>query len=256
MEKVLILFIGIVLMVACGPDKKEKAVAETATQILTEAQSILNQAYIAHGGDLYQQGSFAFTFRDKQYTFKNNGDQYVYTRTQTSGDTTTIDILDNGQLSRTINSKEVLLSDKERDSYTESVNSVVYFATLPYKLLDPAVNLELVGETSIKGQRYDILLVTFDQENGGKDFDDQYHYWINKADHTIDYLAYNYTVNNGGVRFRSAYNRRVVDGIIFQDFINYKADVGTPLVDLPALFEKGDLKELSRIETEQVISID
>jgi len=59
-------------------------------------------------------------------------------------------------------------------------------------------------------------------------------------------------VNKGGVRFRSAYNRRVIDGIIFQDFINYKAKIGTPLFDLPSLYEKGELEELSRIETKDI----
>jgi hypothetical protein len=29
-------------------------------------------------------------------------------------------------------------------------------------------------------------------QNGGADFDDEFHYWINKQTHKIDYLAYNY----------------------------------------------------------------
>ena len=68
----------------------------------------------------------------------------------------------------------------------------------------------------------------------------------------MDYLAYNYKVNGGGVRFRSSYNRRNVGGIIFQDYINYKAEVGTPLKDLPTLYENDKLKEVSRIDTENV----
>ena len=65
-------------------------------------------------------------------------------------------------------------------------------------------------------------------------------------------MAYSYSVNDGGVRFRSAYNPRTIDGIRFQDYINWEAPVGTPLKDLPALFEKDKLKELSRIETVDV----
>ena len=101
-------------------------------------------------------------------------------------------------------------------------------------------------------ENYDVIEVTFKQEGGGKDFEDQYYYWINKKSHTMDYLAYNYKVNGGGVRFRSSYNRRNVGGIIFQDYINYKAEVGTPLKDLPTLYENDKLKEVSRIDTENV----
>ena len=62
-------------------------------------------------------------------------------------------------------------------------------------------------------------------------------------------------MSGGGVRFRSAYNSRKVGGIIFQDYINFKAAVGTPLANLPKLFEQGKLKELSRIETKNVVQL-
>jgi hypothetical protein len=38
-----------------------------------------------------------------------------------------------------------------------------------------------------------------------KDFDDEYMYWI-KDTRKVDYLAYSYHVNDGGVRFRAAFN--------------------------------------------------
>jgi hypothetical protein len=48
----------------------------------------------------------------------------------------------------------------------------------------------------------------FGQDGGGKDFDDEFHYWINKQTHKIDYLAYNYQNDDGGVRFRICFNTR------------------------------------------------
>jgi hypothetical protein len=56
------------------------------------------------------------------------------------------------------------------------------------------------------------------------------------------------------VRFRTAFNTRVIDGLTFQDYINYEAPIGTPLKDLPKLYEQGKLKELSKILTEDVIN--
>ncbi|MEL6989465.1 MAG: DUF6503 family protein, partial [Bacteroidota bacterium] len=120
---------------------------------------------------------------------------------------------------------------------------------------DPASNKKYICTTSIQSKAYDVVEITFDEEGGGDDHDDTFYYWINQAEHTIDFLAYNYKVNKGGVRFRSAENRRVVDGIVFQDYINYKAEVGTPLKELPALWESNELKKLSEIKTEAIQKI-
>ncbi|MEM6719523.1 MAG: DUF6503 family protein [Bacteroidota bacterium] len=230
------------------PQKEMPKSADKATQILQETIK-------AHGGELYDQAKYEFIFRDKKYTFHNNGNNFAYTVEITKDGTTTFDVLENGTFSRKVNNQTVTLSEKKENSAKNAVNSVIYFATLPHKLNDPAVNKKFLEETTIKDQKYDVLKVTFNEEGGGDDHDDEYHYWINQNTKKIDYLAYNYQVNGGGVRFRSAYNVRVVDGITFQDYINYKAEVGTPLKDLPALYEQGKLKELSRIETENVINL-
>jgi hypothetical protein len=54
---------------------------------------------------------------------------------------------------------------------------VIYFAS--YKLQDASVNRKFIEETTIKDKQYDVVGVTF-QDGGGKDFDDEFHYWINK----------------------------------------------------------------------------
>jgi len=78
-------------------------------------------------------------------------------------------------------------------------------------------------------------------------------YWINEETGIIDYLAYNYIVNGGGVRFREAINSRKINDIVFQDYINYKPESKeTPLNELDNLFENGQLKELSRIISEDI----
>jgi hypothetical protein len=258
------LILAFFLVIAC--DSKEKSTAQdTASTVkipqketpkpLDKATMLVQETIKAHGGELYDQANYEFVFRDKKYSFKNNGSDYTYTVESTKDGSTTRDVLENGNFSRKVNNQSVTLSDKKRNSATGAVNSVIYFATLPHKLNDAAVNKKFVEETTIKGKKYDVLKVTFNEEGGGEDHEDEYHYWINQDTKKIDYLAYNYQVNGGGVRFRSAYNVRVVDGITFQDYINYKAEVGTPLKELPALYEKGSLKELSRIETEKVINL-
>jgi hypothetical protein len=218
-------------------------------------KTALQKAIKQHGGELYDSAYYQFEFRNKIYTFHNQGNQYTYTRTQTTEGDTILDTLCDEGFKRWINNVEQTLSDSNVTLFSESLNSVIYFATLPHKLTDPAVNTHYLGTQTIKAKTYNMVQVTFAQENGGTDFEDTYLYWINKADNTIDYLAYNYTVNDGGVRFRSAYNRRIIEGIYFQDYINFKAPVGTPLDSLTLMYEQNSLEELSRIETEKVVSL-
>lgn len=243
-----------------SPDDKDtdttSEVKETVDAvILTKADSILMVCFEAHGGNQYYDAHFSFSFRDIDYEFQNDGASYVYKRKFTKKESKYVDVLDNGSFSRTIDDKPAHLNEEDKSKFSSSVNSVIYFATLPHKLLDAAVMVEYGGVDSLKGNFYQLLKVSFKQEGGGEDFDDEYLYWINQGTNQIDYLAYNYQVNGGGVRFRSAYNVRKVEAVLFQDYVNYKAPVGTKLKDLSRLFESGELEELSRIETKNIVAL-
>jgi hypothetical protein len=220
----------------------------------SKAITIINQAIKAHGGTLYETADYSFVFREKNYRFVNNGDSYTYEVRSSKKGLSTIDQLENNVFTRTQADEPKELSEKDIVKYTGALNSVIYFATLPHKLKDDSVHKKYIAETTIDGSNYDVIEITFNQEGGGEDFDDEYYYWINQKTSKIEYLAYNYQVNGGGVRFRQAYNTRVIDGITFQDYVNYKAPVKTPLKELPALFELGKLKELSKIITENIIN--
>lgn len=235
---------------ACSSSPDNEEITE-----LSPAEKLIQETVAAHGGEFYDQASYQFVFRDKEYRFTNDEDTYIYTMKVQTDSLNMEDKLDNGDFKRTIDGVEQELDQKQIDSYSESLNSVIYFATLPHKLTDEAVNPSLEGTIEIKGKSYEVLGVVFDEEGGGKDHDDQFMYWINSNTNEVDYLAYSYAVNGGGVRFRSAYNKRNVDGIIFQDYINYAAPVGTELVDLPALYEMDSLEEASRILTENVVNL-
>lgn len=258
MKKYLILLcFTATLLLSCNNKKESKDATNDTVLIekpLTKADSIVNQTIEAHGGKLYDNADYSFVFRGKKYSFQNNGSAYTYSSEIQKGDSLIKDVMTADKLERTINNSLQTLSKKDTDKYSEAINSVIYFATLPHKLQDASVNKEIIEETKIKGKNYDVIKVTFGQDGGGKDFDDQYHYWINKDTHKIDYLAYSYLVNDGGVRFRSAFNTRVVDGVTFQDYINYEAPLGTPLKNLPQLYENGKLKEVSQILTENVVN--
>ena len=247
------------LVMSCNKKKDNNEVTIKNDTIAAEKQfskadSLVNKAIEAHGGSLYNTADYSFVFREKKYRFKNNESSFEYSSEMQKNDSLIKDVLINGTFKRYINNNLQSLNKEEVGKYSEALNSVIYFATLPYKLQDASVNKKFIEETTIKDKQYDVVGVTFGQNGGGKDFDDEFHYWINKQTHKIDYLAYSYRTNDGGVRFRTAFNTRVIDGLTFQDYINYEAPWGTALKDLPKLYEQGKLKELSQILTENVIN--
>lgn len=246
------------LLLACSStqteDNKTPDQAEDDNSSV-KAEEIIQLAYEAHGGELYETAEYSFNFRDKIYTFRNSYDEFAYSRLEVLTGQEVLDEMTNEGLTRHIDGEEIDLDDESAGRFSESINSVIYFATLPHKLTDEAVNLELYPETTIKGLEYQTVKVTFDQEGGGTDFEDEYMYWFRKGNYFMDYLAYNFQVNGGGVRFRAAFNQRNIDGIRFQDYENYSAEVGTNLEVLPALYEANELEQVSIIATENVVNL-
>jgi hypothetical protein len=247
------------LLLSCNKkrDTNEAGIKNDTTATgkqLSKADSIVDRAIEAHGGKLYDNADYSFVFRGTKYRFQNNETTYAYSSEIQKGDSLIKNVMTPDKFERSVNSNLQALNKEKTSQYSEALNSVIYFAMLPYKLQDASVNRKFIEETTIKDKQYDVVGVTFGQDGGGRDFDDEFHYWINKQTHKIDYIAYNYRTNNGGVRFRTAFNTRVIDGITFQDYINYEAPIGTPLKDLPKLYEQGKLKEVSQILTETIIN--
>jgi hypothetical protein len=211
-----------------------------------KAIAIVEQSIEVHGGKNYQDIDVSFDFRQFRVHLKQNGGKYLYERTTKDSLNNTIhDILTNDSFRREVNGKKQDLTEKDHDKYKEGINAIAYFALLPYKLSEPAVRLQHVGETTIGKNKYDKIAVSFDAQGGGKDHQDEFCYWINQGTHTMDYLAY----SSGGPRFRKAIKRDKVDGIIFQNYENYELkDTTLATFNYDKAFIAGDAKLLSLIE--------
>jgi hypothetical protein len=241
MKRLLILF-SLILLFSCN---EKRAVLS--------AQMIIDKAIESSCNGNCGNANIDFTFRDKCYISNRNGGSYRYERISSDSTGVTEDVLSNAGFTRQKNNILIAVPDSMATKYSNSINSVIYFAQLPFGLNAAAVKKELLGETFIKGEVYYEIQVSFEEEGGGKDFDDVFVYWIHKDKFTVDYLAYLYEVDGGGIRFREAYNPRVVNGIRFADYNNYKPEnLNVSLSNLDVLFEQGALKLLSKIETESV----
>ena len=235
--------LAVFLLVLGCKDKTEDALG---------AQEIVDKAIEQAGGGLYACSHIDFVFRDRLYSLEYDESNKVLKRTFEKDSATIVDIKRNGGFQRMVDNQPVVVADSTARKYANSVNSVHYFAYLPYGLNDRAVNKKLLGVRSIKGRDYYTIEVTFDQEGGGDDFEDVYIYWIDKETFTPDYLAYEFHVDGGGMRFREAYNERYVEGIRFVDYSNYKPTETVSIYDIDRHYSQNKLELLSKIELEEI----
>lgn len=213
------------------------------------ASEIIQNAIEAHGGNGYDTLDLRFQFRDRKYEIEKKGGSFTYKRIfSDSTGRRVMDVLNNDGFTRTIDNAIQSLPDKEEKAFSNALNSVVYFALIPYGLNDKAVIKKYVGETLINGVKYHEIQISFEEEGGGTDFEDVFLYWINADTYFVDYMAYSFHVNGGGLRFREAINRRKVGDIYLQDYINYKPyESDLPLDSIMIQFKNNKLEKLSEI---------
>lgn len=237
-----ILFFSLVGLISCG-EKEEELTAD----------QIINKAVERHGGKAYDNMELQFDFRNRHYRAKISRGEYVYERTFESENGLVTDIWSNKKFRRLIGEKEIQLDREDLRTYRTATNSVIYFALLPFNLDDPVVNRQLMRSVEIKGEPYYKVEMTYGEMGGGKEsFESVYIYWIHKEHFTMDYLAYSFNINGGGVRFREAYNKKEVEGILFQDYLNYTTDEDYPAHELDYAFVTDQLELVSRIELNNI----
>jgi len=214
---------------------------------------IINKSIKAHGWD-QDDFSIVFDFRDYQYELKRKNKFYSFQRTTKKEGNVVKDLMSSKKkLKRFINNKSVELSDSMTNVFSNSLNSVMYFFQLPRPLKDQAVITKYLGLAKIFNEKYWTIKVTFKENGGGKDYQDEFRYWININNGQIDYLAYNYLTEGGGTRFRQAVNKQLNQGFIFQDYINFKPNIKFVSLDsLPILFEAGNLIKVSNIKNKNI----
>ncbi len=220
----------------------------------TKAEKIVDSSIAAHGGENFKNSIIEFDFRNIHYTIYKTESEFEYIREFSDSTGNVVDILNNEGFIRTINGAKIdTLSEEWIGKYSRSVNSVAYFAFLPYGLNDPSVFKTSLGETEINGKNYDLIKVTFAEEGGGDDFDDEFLYWIGKEDSFVDFMAYSYHTDGGGVRMREVSAVNEVGGIRFQNYLNLKpVDETLPVEKMQELYEAGELELLSEINLENI----
>ena len=233
-------FLLCIFLLGCSSEySKEKLIIEKSVQVYGWNQ---------------KEFSIVFDFRDYKYKLTRKPNFFSYQRSTVKKGVLVRDVMtSNSKLKRYLDENPFILSDSLTDIYSNSLNSVMYFFQLPRPLNDPAVIVNYNGEKAISNKVYWTLKVKFQEKDGGKDFQDEFRYWIDPKSGYIDYLAYSYLTDGGGTRFRKAKNVRENNGFIFQDYTNFRpVKKFTSLDSLPILYERGKLILVSEIENKNI----
>lgn len=222
------------------------------TQQMPSAQELIDKAISLHGGELYDYSDISLSFRDKNYRSQREGGKFQYERSFEEEGSQYVDLMDSDSFERKINGEVVAVPDTMVRKYRNSINSVWYFALLPYKLNDAAVHKKYLGLSEIEGKSYHKIEVTFQEEGGGEDHQDIFVYFIDTQSGTMDHLAYSYETDGGGLRFRKGYNFREVNGMRFADYVNFKGDPKKDVRDIDKAYFNQELDTLSLIELENI----
>ncbi|MCZ4408950.1 deoxyribose-phosphate aldolase [Cryomorphaceae bacterium 1068] len=219
---------------------------------ISRGEAIVDSAIACHGGELYENVDLSFGFRGRNYQAIRQNGNFEYTNTYRDSLGNHLRRLTNDGFTQELNNERIQLSVKDSTARAASVNSVIYFALLPGMLKTEAAKKEFVGKEEIEGNECFKVRVTFSQEGGGEDFDDVFLYWFSTDNYAMDYIAYSYLEDEGGTRFRKAYNRRSVNGLVFQDYLNMAGPTPDSLSFVSDMFKSGQLDTLSRIEVDRL----
>lgn len=216
-----------------------------------KAIKIINESISKHGGQLYLDKTVEVTFRKFQLKIDHRKDTFRYERNYPDSTGWVQEVFSNEITYRNVNDERQDLDKKTIDKFQNGINAMVYFIMLPYRLQDEAVLPEYLGKEMIKDVEYHKIRVIFKREGGGQDHEDVYLYWFTE-DYSLDYLAYEYYSDETGRRFREAFNRRDVNGIVFQDYNNYAEEIEGDFSTIGKRFEMGELKKLSLVSLEEI----
>lgn len=254
---VLLLAGALLLLSACADPPADPSTADDAPPAdssRARARALLDSARMAAGADVLDSGArVTFGFRGRRFRLDRPGGGFSYARSyRDSLGRQVQEVLTSDTLRRRVDGRPAPLTGAERQTVRTAVNSVAYFALLPFPLADPAVQPRYAGADTVRGVPYHRVEVTFRKQGGGRDWQDRFLYWFDQRDFSMDYLAYAYGLGSSeetGTRFREAFNVRRREGVRLADYRNYTTDSLPPsaLERYSRLFEADSLRLVSTV---------
>lgn len=240
------IFALVPVLTACG-----SASVETA-------EDVVRAAIERHGGDRFEEVSIRWDFRTFPFGLDRDHGRYRYHRVML--DEIEIDIhqvMENDGVWIEMNGAGQEVDMATAASIESQINSTVYLGFLPFRLDDEAVRLADLGTAELEGRPFRKVEVTFDQEGGGRGWENRFVFWFRDGEWTLDYFAYSEPTDPPATRFRRAVNPREIGGLRIQDYENYTVDdpsvpADFDIAEYDRLFEEGRVRLVSTVEFENV----
>ncbi|MEM7585700.1 MAG: DUF6503 family protein [Acidobacteriota bacterium] len=217
---------------------------------------IVDRAIAFHGGDLYTSRATRLDLCSKSGCFQvdaaMDGDRFDY-RVRRETEETRLEVRStNETLEVWRDGVQVEIEAARAQGYRDWAMARVYFCFLPFRLNDPSVLKQDLGLVEWQGRKLHKVKVTFDA-GSSTDASDEYVYWFDPESARLEYFAYSYDDNGGGLRFRRAVNHRRVGGILFFDQENLGSEDAELSVDaLDAEVVHDRLRQISTVRLENI----
>lgn len=221
-----------------SPNSKD--LDQTSSQLF---QKTLN----THGLTKFETSLLKFNFGTTEYTITELNNRALYTMTRYLDHNVYKAIYDGGYLTYSINNELQEDSDFPYQIVQRSLYGFAYCYSIPFSLQTNDVILERKTDVEIRNQDYYTLDVTFTKIPDTPE--DQIILYINKETNIIDYTAIKHLLTDFKPQFRRMINPRYIDGILFQDYIQFSSDNDDLKIDqYYSKYNSAELKDLRKVE--------
>ena len=217
---------------------------------------IVDRAIEHHGGEIYRSNSATLDVCSKSGCFhletRAYRDGFHYTVSGRSRDAE-LEVASSGEgLTVSKDGKPLVLGPGDDQRYRDWAMARIYFCFLPYRLNDPGVHKKDLGLVDWDGRRLHRVKVTFEPESS-TDATDQYIYWFDPESARLEYFAYSYDDNGGGLRFRRTVNHRRVGGVLFFDQENFGVEGPGLSVDaIDPAYVREKMRHISTVRLKEI----
>ncbi len=218
--------------------------------------AIVEKAIEHHGGDLYRHSETELDVCSKSGCFhltaRVDGDRWAYTVAGKSGDSRRRVISAHDGLQVWKNGEIEAVEAGEEQRYRDWAMARVYFCFLPFRLGDESVYQRDLGLVDWDGRRLHKVKVTFEPGTSSA-AGDEYLYWFDPESARLEYFAYSYDDNGGGLRFRRAVRHRRIGGLLFFDQENHGADgLGLSVDEIDADYVRDSMRHVSTVRLDPI----
>lgn len=192
-------------------------------------KNILDTCIKHQGGSIFNASKITFTTKDVGYEMINYEDKVKYTMTKSFKDGLHIVTYDRGFVQYFRND-----TLREKSSYNNLVvnyrlEKFLYTLSIPFNLTFNGTKVERLEDVKIRSTDYYSLHITFAKVEGIPE--NQFILYINKENNQMEYLTLKYDLLGVPISFRKFINPRVINGVLFQDFISFTTTNEAPVLE-------------------------